>query len=224
MTIRKQIRIHVYSRFKALMAPAEIARYMSSVSAPRLNVGCGKNILGGWLNVDLYPHFGAVWMDAVSRWPFADQTFTAGLCEHMIEHVPKTIAVKILKEFQRTLQPGGVLRIVTPDFATFARIAVDADYREGAEYVGELQKVLGREVMTPCDAINEMFYGHGHRYIYTVQELSRLLAEAGFTDLKETRGGFYFDPVFKDADGHIKVIGGRVNEIEAFAIEARRVA
>jgi hypothetical protein len=221
MSFRKAIRVHVYSPLKAVAARFEIDRYLSASSEPKLNVGAGKNILNGWLNVDLDPHVGAARMDAVRHWPFPDDTFCSSLCEHMIEHVPKPVAEHILSELWRTLRRGGMVRIVTPDFTTFARLAIDPSFADAAGYLRELEAFAGRK-MSRCDAINEIFYGHGHQYIYTPDELSGLMRKAGFADLSFSRGGQHVHPVFAGTDGHDRIIGRRMNEIEAFAIEARK--
>jgi len=222
MTYRKLARIHGYSRVKAVLAPFEWKAYLSTTQAPKINVGCGKNILAGWLNADLYPHPGAIRMDAAHRWPVGDGCFAACLCEHMIEHVPKATAIDMISEIFRTLRPGGVLRVVTPDLTTFAQIALDDASPVAAEYLGGLRRFLGNPALSTCDAVNEIFYGHGHRFIYSPTELSKLLRNAGFRELQETRGGLHFDPVFEGVDGHPKTLGKKVNEIEAFAIEARK--
>jgi len=222
MSFRKFVRIHFFSRGKALSSFYEIRKYMSSTKEPRINVGCGKNLLKGWLNVDLFPQVGAVRLDASHRWPFADDTFSACLCEHMIEHVPKPVAQAMISEMFRTLRSDGVLRIVTPDLATFARITLDESWPDGAKYVSGIEKFLGRTPVSRCDVVNEVFYSHGHKYIYTIAELSKMLYDAGFRHLQETRGGLYLNSIFNGVDGHINEVGQQINEIEAFAIEARK--
>ncbi len=70
------------------------------------------------------------------------------------------------------------------------------------------------------DSLDQIFYSHGHRYIYLPSELTALLECAGFTAFMVMRGGHYGHPIFKGADGHSRLVGKRTNEIEAVAIEA----
>jgi SAM-dependent methyltransferase len=222
MTLRKFIRTRIFSRIKILLCKFEIRKYLASAAAPKINVGCGRNILKGWLNVDLFPRMGMVRLDASRRWPIPDGTFAACLCEHMIEHVSKSTAQVMIAEMFRTLRSDGVLRIVTPDLTAFARIVLSDSSSETVTYIRGLEIFRERTPITKCDAVNEIFYNYGHQYIYTPDELCRILSDAGFRDLRETRGGLYINSVFEGVDGHPRVIGQAMNEIEAFAIEARK--
>lgn len=130
------------------------------------------------------------------------------------------MAADMIAEMFRTLRPGGVMRIVTPDLTTFAQIALNNSSPTAIEYLGQLREFLGDPTINTCDAVNQIFYGHGHRYIYSPSELSAVLHKAGFRKLQETRGGLYSNPIFEGVDGHPKIVGERMNEIEAFCIEA----
>jgi predicted SAM-dependent methyltransferase len=92
----KRIARWIYGR---LASRREIAAYLSTTSNPRLNLGCGHNVLPGWLNVDLEGgRHGTVFMDASRDWPLPDNSFQAILCEHTIEHLPKETGKRILFE------------------------------------------------------------------------------------------------------------------------------
>jgi SAM-dependent methyltransferase len=221
---RKLIRLTVYSRFRALTSGREIARYLETTREAKVNIGCGKNFPQGWLNTDLYPHFGAVWMNAARPWPIPDGSLSACLCEHMIEHVPKDIARSMMMNAFRALKPGGYLRVVTPELDAFARMTLNPDAPDTADYIAGLRNFAGSGEIDLCDAVNQIFYDHGHCHIYTIDALSRMLKDIGFADLQFARGGHYVSPVFEGVDGHPRAIGARMNEIEAFAIEARKPA
>lgn len=76
------------SAYGRLACRRQIAEYLRTTTAPRLNLGCGYNPLPKWLNVDIEGgRHGTVFMDANHRWPLPDTTFDAILCEHMIEHL-----------------------------------------------------------------------------------------------------------------------------------------
>lgn len=218
-TWKKAVRKTVFSAAKAVMSGSEIRNYFATAAEPRLNIGCGKNILDGWLNTDIYPHFGATRMNAARRWPIPDKSLHVVFCEHMIEHVSKDTGVFILSEMHRTLAPGGLIRIVTPDLASFASMVL-SENGDAGDYIDGLERFNGAAGLTICDAVNKIFYDHGHRYIYSSDELKHLIEEAGFSDLTIARGGKHHYPVFADTDGHPAIVGQRMNEIEAVAIEA----
>lgn len=222
MSLRVFVRNRIFAPYKAVIAASERQSYMASATSPKLNLGCGGNRIPGWLNVDLQPAPGAVHMDARKRWPFPDNAFDAILCEHMIEHVDKDFTRHIMAESLRVLRPGAPLRLVTPDLASFARMALgeQSDCSDG--YVKMAGAFLGQSEFSPCDAVNAIFYQHGHRYIYTVDELSRMVRDAGLIDLEIGRAAHPVDPLFASAEGHPKLIGVEFDAFEAFAIEARK--
>jgi SAM-dependent methyltransferase len=71
-----------------------------------------KNILGnGYVTADLYRPDVQVKMD-ITAIPFADETYDAIYCSHVLEHVPDDR--KALREFYRILKPSGWLLLVIP--------------------------------------------------------------------------------------------------------------
>lgn len=82
-----------------------------------LNFGCGKKYNPEWTNLDFATDSPEViasnLMDAL---PFDDQSFTACYSSHVIEHFHESDALKIFKEVYRVLSPGGIFRVVVPDF------------------------------------------------------------------------------------------------------------
>lgn len=223
-TVREWIRNSLFSRYKQVVATGEIRRYLAAASAPKLNIGSGGNRLKGWLNVDLYPPPNVSYMNGARRWPFADCTFHASLCEHVIEHVPKDVGRHFVSEAFRTLKPGSKFRIVTPDLDFFAG-AVLRGASDAEPYLRFLEGFTkSAQSLNWCDAINLNFYEHGHCYIYTPGELRKALEAVGFVDIVESRAGYHSDEIFRDVDGHTRLVGLVPNSIEAFALEGRKPA
>ena len=118
MSVRSWVRDNIFSIGKRACQRSEIARYLANETDHRLNIGCGGNRLPGWLNADRFPPPGATFLDAEKPLPFDDAVFAAILCEHMIEHVPKSAAIFLLAEMRRILRPGGSVRIVSPTMSS----------------------------------------------------------------------------------------------------------
>ncbi len=223
MSGRTWVRDNVFSIGKRVLGRAEIARYFATESDRRLNIGCGGNRIAGWLNVDRFPPPGATFVDAARPLPFDDAAFGAILCEHMIEHIPKPAAIGLLGEMHRILQPGGMVRIVTPDLDWFSRrivepVPIDAD---DDAYLTFLTRWHRQAELSWCDAINLCFSEHGHCYIWSISELRRRMEAAGFVDIVVTRAGHPDAPVFAGADGHGRLMGDLPNALEAFGLEGR---
>jgi SAM-dependent methyltransferase len=87
-----------------------------------LNVGCGSHFHADWVNVDVVPASSEVIAADVRKGlPFADGTFDAVYCSHVLEHLSRPEAASVLQHMHRILRPGGVIRIAVPDLETLTR-------------------------------------------------------------------------------------------------------
>src|SRR6266508_4294813 len=91
--------------------------YLATTSEIKLQIGGALHRLDGWLNTDIDPVAGVMFMDATKPFPFADETIQFIYTEHMIEHIPREKATAMLSECYRVMRKGGVLRVTTPDLA-----------------------------------------------------------------------------------------------------------
>jgi hypothetical protein len=198
----------------------QISAYLRASEQPRLNLGCGQNILPGWMNVDLEGgRHGSIFMDATRPWPLPDNTFDAILCEHMIEHVPKDTGRHILSEGFRVLKPTARIRVVTPDLSSMAQLILDPMCPAFNSYLKFVAAFHSKSDISSGDAINYLFYHYGHRYIYTTAELRRHFEEVGFRQILETRAGHPLADIFRGAEGHPNFMGLENDSFEAFALE-----
>lgn len=82
-----------------------------------LNFGCGKKYNPEWTNLDFSTDSPEViasnLMDSL---PFEDESFVACYSSHVIEHFHEGDALNIFREVYRVLSPGGIFRVVVPDF------------------------------------------------------------------------------------------------------------
>ncbi len=229
MTPKRWVFENLFAALRRAASPRDRKAYFAGGSDYKINIGAGRNVLPGWLNVDAKPRPGGVWLDASRPWPFLSETFSAALCEHMIEHVPKPLAQFILDETLRTLKPGGWFRVITPDLTLFASHILGVGDPADRDYLDFLATFNKVDEVNWCDAINIIFREYSHEYIWTVDELSGAMIRAGFIDLKVDRATRWTQPVFKDTEGHPKVFereagvdGVRMDALEAFAIEGMK--
>ena len=95
--------------------------------ATKLHLGCGANIMDGWLNSDLvltdsvpqelWERIPSIFiMDATETFPFPDNKFEFIYCEDFLEHFDQKDGLSIFAECFRVLKPNGVWRLSTPNF------------------------------------------------------------------------------------------------------------
>jgi SAM-dependent methyltransferase len=92
-----------------------------------LNLGCGGRFHRDWENVDFYPVAPNVRAHDLRKGiPYEDGTFEVVYHSHVLEHFPKKLAPVFLRECNRVLKPGGVIRVAVPDLEQIARLYVEA--------------------------------------------------------------------------------------------------
>ena len=85
----------------------------------RLNIGCGRDVKEGWLNVDclaLAPDV-CVW-NLTNRWPVGDGEVEEIMASHVIEHFDSGQRSWVMNEAHRALRPGGKMTVIVPSWAS----------------------------------------------------------------------------------------------------------
>ncbi len=165
-----------------------VERYLAEHATRKLHIGCGDNLLGGWLNSDFPARSNAVLsLDATETFPFQEGTFDYVFSEHMIEHVPHAKGAAMLAECHRVLKGNGKIRISTPDLRFLVELYICGDRRS------ELQEryikwatdsfVRGAPYYDPVFVINNFVRDWGHLFIYDEKTLRASLERAGFTGI-----------------------------------------
>jgi SAM-dependent methyltransferase len=202
-----------------------VARCLQHARPRKLQIGAGSLALPGWLNTDLEPPRGAIYLDATRRFPFADATFDYVLSEHQIEHLPYAEGLFMLREAHRVLRPGGRVRIATPDLDRLLSLLRDRD-GTARKYVEEIvwRFVPDADVPRPAFAVNNVLYGHGHRFLYDEETLVATLERAGFVDPRRFAPGESDDDDLRGVEGHGGGENPELNVFDTLVVEARRPA
>ncbi len=94
----------------------------AAVSGRMLNVGCGLTFHADWVNLDVAPADASIMRWDVKRGlPFGDEAFDAVYCSHLLEHLARGDARRLMVDCHRVLKPGGIARFVVPDLEAIAR-------------------------------------------------------------------------------------------------------
>ena len=169
-----------------------VADYLGTTEQPSLYLGAGNHELEGWLNSDLYPHSRqSIHLDATEQFPFHNDTFRYVFSNHMIEHLTYPEGVRMLAECFRVLQPGGTLRVATPDFDFLLSLHAEPDRPLTARYIEWQCEWINRDggeaapTDSPIFVVNNFMRDWGHQFIYDRYALRKALVDAGFQDVHE---------------------------------------
>ena len=84
----------------------------------KLNLGCGQNLMAGYVNVDRFDTFGAdvVWNLETVPWPFESDSVDEVLLKHVLEHLGAQADTffGIMKDLYRVCADGALVRIAVP--------------------------------------------------------------------------------------------------------------
>ncbi len=148
----------------------------------KIHLGCGHNLLEGWINVDNWPippKPGIIFVKhdlATGLGCFKTGAAHFIFTEHFLEHLTREQGLVLLEDCRRVLRPGGVIRVVVPDLAYLISKYLAKDLNWGG--------AGGWEPQTPCRMVNQSMRAWGHQFIYDHDELVSLFRDAGFKALE----------------------------------------
>jgi predicted SAM-dependent methyltransferase len=200
-------------------------------AAVRVQLGCGLNTPPGWIHVDgswnarlakrpgLRKALAAVravprslvdipWSpdilihDVRKPLPFADSSVDAVYASHLLEHLYRDEAERLLKECARVLRPGGAVRIVVPDLRAIVgeysgqgpfaeRVAREGDGLPPEPAADRVNRRLllrspeaprGGRVYRLYSAVTDF---HSHKWMYDADSLAALMRTAGLAEVSE---------------------------------------
>lgn len=167
----------------AVNAPLARARFSRAAqAAPRplsLEIG-GRAPRPGWL-VTSVNAVARHYLDATRRWPLEDGSVRFVFADNVIEHVTLDAGRALFAEAHRCLQPGGVIRLVTPDIGRHVELYLagppSLDGSTAQHY-----RESGLVVEHPVDLIRIPIgsFGHHAGYVYDFDVLGLELKRAGF--------------------------------------------
>lgn len=139
----------------------------------KLNLGCGYNILDGYVNIDKVQTTPQTIVGNILTLDYPDQSVAEIYLRHVIEHFFEDEIRQLLQNCHRMLQVGGCLIVETPDFERIVE----------AWHSGALSKQLLNWTLfgfTAHETTRERDIHMLHKYVFDVALLSAFLEQAGF--------------------------------------------
>ena len=128
--------------------------------------------MDGFKNLDCDPHPGVdIVGDASKLDMFNNGSVKEIFASHILEHFPHVDTLKVLKEWTRVLEPGGILYVAVPDFKRTVDIYLKSDHL----YDWFVNYLCG----------DQTYKTAFHYAIFDYKRIARLLKEAGFTDVSQ---------------------------------------
>jgi predicted SAM-dependent methyltransferase len=208
-----------HAEWRAKRAGARRLRRLVATSNPpyRVELGAGVTQREGWIATDPWPE-APYNLDATQPWPFPAGSVSHVFGDNMIEHVPLDGARALFRHAIEAMQPGGRIRLVTPDVERYA-----AAYLEGGDLARaqlDAHRGAGMRVEHRVDVLRGVFieYGHADGYAWDYESLSAELDSAGFVSIERCELEQSTDPVLRGLEWRTLP----VDRVLMMAIEALR--
>lgn len=161
-----------------------------------IHLGCGPINHEAFINIDgfPFPHIHYV-RDIGDLSIFSDNSVDLIYASHCLEHFHYAEVGNVLKEWQRVLKKGGILRVSVPDFDLLLKIYYDND-------------------MNPDNIIPQLLGGQNNKYnfhymVFNKQNLTMKLKEAGFSDIVNWTPNSSAITAFDDFSDYLKEVNGQ---------------
>lgn len=196
-----------------------------------LQLGCGNNLLKGWINTDLEPVQNALFMDVLQPFPLPEACIDYVFSEHLLNELSLESVNKLLKECDRVLKPGGLLRFTFYTAENFLHL--HSENEQADEYVrwclkrkkGNAAKKLLTEA--PCLsyslALNYFKEKTKELMLYDYSLIEYLLKQNGFQQICRCRISESAYLPLKGIEQHKVYIPQEIYQYEVTTIEATKL-
>jgi predicted SAM-dependent methyltransferase len=135
----------------------------------RLNLGCGYDHREGFLNVDLHEfHNPDLLADVTKLDMLPDGIYEEIIAQDVLEHLPRTETVNVLREWSRLLKVGGRLHLRVPSVIDLAELMKKPEH----------QNIAQQELFVQCLFGTQAYTEDTHYTTFTEPLLRHYLAEA----------------------------------------------
>jgi predicted SAM-dependent methyltransferase len=220
--IGELLKYQAHRRFGAVDRQV-LTNYLQRNQIRKLHIGCGFNMIDGWLNSDYQPYpTDTLRLDATKTFPIEDNQFDYIFSEHMIEHLEYIGGLSMLKECFRVLRKDGTIRVSTPDLPFLIDLYRNDKSQQQIEYI----KWATDNFVPDTDyddvfVINNFVRAWGHQFIYDEKTLRSSMEKAGFTNITKCDLNQSVEAAFRDLENETRLPPGFL-KMETLTLEGKK--
>jgi SAM-dependent methyltransferase len=151
-----------------------------------LHVGCGKNVLEGFINIDKYFKHPEILPYDMFELPFEHNSIDTIYSSHSLEHLPIRQAKLALLNWHKLLKGGGMLYLAIPDLEEIMLIMTDPTVDDERKEYWYMYTLFGYQA--DCSDLENAYrldipidYGQFHQCGFSKSMISRILTTSGFS-------------------------------------------
>jgi len=176
-----------------------LAKSILNLNVDKLHVGCGKNLISGWLNIknEKYEEYGRVKkindilvlnFNLIKKWPFAAESIQSIAGSHFIEHLDLNKSIIFFQEAFRVMKQGGIIWISCPNLRLYAENYANNN-RNFFENPLIKKFCVYDKAATPGEIFMAKAYdcGRTHEWFYDFESLKHILEISGFSQVKKKK-------------------------------------
>lgn len=178
----------------------------------KLNLGCGFDIIEGYLNIDLHAfHNPDLVGDVCNLSMLPSGYYEEIIAQVILEHLPRCKTKPTLSEWNRLLKPNAILKLRVPNVIGLFSLFLKKEY----------QKINKQEELIQCCFGTQAYDGDYHFTAFTDLIIKHYLMEAGFYDIKiTTKDDWLFEVIALKTDVYSRDALLSIREQKQFLVQA----
>jgi SAM-dependent methyltransferase len=162
-----------------------IKKLPSSEKGLHLHLGCGPQILDGFVNIDKYHKDPIVLQCDMYKLPFSEGTVDTIYSSHALEHLPIRHANTTLRNWSKVLRKNGYLYLAVPDLEEIMSIMLDENVDDNSKWNWYVYTLFGYQIRpgeftSDSDTKAIIDQGQFHTTGFTKKRITFLLEREGF--------------------------------------------
>lgn len=202
-----------------------VNNYLQQHQIRKLHIGCGFNLIDGWLNSDYQPiPTDILRLDATQTFPIDDNQIDYIFSEHMIEHISYGEGLSMLTECFRVLRQNGTIRVSTPNLPFLIDLyRSDRSERQQAYVKWATDNFIpDTDYYDETFVINNFVRNWGHQFIYDEKTLRTALEKAGFSNITRYDLNQSGEEAFRNLENESRLPEGFL-QMETLTLEAKKL-